>query len=243
MVKKMMSETDKREQAERVPVTHHKVLNLFGLLTIENKTDVLAFAAFLLALVSAVYQLTEYLKGPVVRLFHPDYIMIEKRMGPDGSWSISIVAPMSYANMGGVGYTGTVRKEIVRFQLGSKTYEYVWQEFVDTTSKGKDLIENKLTAVHPFPISGGSSESHETRFTPNRQRCPNNDRECLNKNFLSPEDFFNEANKLKQLHFEFTADVFPKKTTLAACVIDIGPYLWSGLATNGWITLPCWQSK
>jgi hypothetical protein len=222
---------------------NNKVWNLFGLFSIERKTNVLAFAAFLIAIVSATYQLTNYLKGPDVILFSPDQIMLEKRESTEDEMLLGIVAPMSYVNTGGAGYNGTVHREIIRFQLGAKIFEYTWQEFGRSTSEGRELIFNTMGEARPFPVNGGSSDSHETRFAPRRPRCPTHDRDCLNSNFLSTETFFDKTNGLKKLRFEFIADVFSEDRICAACEIDIDPSLWASLAINQWVTFPCWKAS
>lgn len=202
----------------------------------------LAFAAFLIALVSALYQLTTYLKGAKVQLFHPDRIMLEMRQNPGDTSVLGVVAPMSYVNTGGAGYNGVVRRELVRFQLDRQKYVYAWQEFVSSTSQGKQLILTTQEEAHPFQVNGGSAKSHETRFTPDRPRCPNQDRQCLNSNFLTTDDFFEKAHQLDQMRFEFVADVFSKDRIRAACVVDLHPGFWDELGEKGWATLPCWKS-
>ena len=220
-----------------------KPWSLLGLILVERKTDILALAAFLVALASSIYQISSYLQGPEIRLFPPDQIMFEKREGPGEKQLLGIVAPMNYVNTGGAGYNGIVRREVIRFNLEATPYKYIWQEFGKSTSTGKKLKFESLGEAQPFSVSGGSSISHETRFGPYRPRCKDLDRDCLNKNFLTVESFFDAIKRMKQLKIEFAAQIYSDKETCVSCVIDIDPSLWSYLADPGWVTVSCWENE
>jgi len=48
------------------------ISSILGIIKIERKTDILSLAAFLIALTSALFQASAYLRGAEVELFSPD---------------------------------------------------------------------------------------------------------------------------------------------------------------------------
>ncbi len=223
----------------------HNTIKMLGL-DIERKTDILALAAFLIAVGGIVFQITNYFRGPVIRLFPPDQVVIRKLKYPNGEEFIGIVARMAYVNSGQTGYNGIIRRELVRFKLDGTVYEQVWHSFVSTDSIGDELVENRTIEAKPVPVNAASSESHETAFVPRRVRCLAEALDCnSNANFLTWEEFLIKLEKLKlrQLRFDFEAEIYDEPPIRVACIIDIDTTLKTGLIDRGWHAPSCWNVK
>jgi len=135
---------------------------------IERKTDILAFAAFLIALSGVFLQVSSFFRGPVVRIFSPPQILIRKADPfPSGRVPVRFAALVAYVNDGDAGYNATIRRELLHYELESQTYTQEWQEFIasDLAADGK-LQMNPKGVAQPMVLNAGSSMSHETYFTP-----------------------------------------------------------------------------
>ena len=109
-------------------------------LEIERKTNIIALAAFFLALGGVLFQTIAYFRGPEVNLFPPDQIVLRAQVyPPDNQKYMTLIARMAYVNTGQPGYNGTLRREAVRLRLDTQDYEWVWHRFLSTDAKGTEL--------------------------------------------------------------------------------------------------------
>jgi hypothetical protein len=144
---------------------------------IERKTDVLAFAAFLLSLSSIVYQIVVFLTGPQVTLAKPRQVVAYMHAAPDTNERyLTLISTLAYVNSGQSQNSAVVMKESISFTLGERLepYVYTWHEFVSlkfaAPSLKADNPENRkielvnLQTAAPFVVPGGGAEAHETLF-------------------------------------------------------------------------------
>ena len=214
-------------------------------LEIERKTDIIALAAFFLALGGVLFQTLAYFRGPVIHLFPPDQVVLHAQSyPPDHQQFMTLIARLAYVNTGQLGYNGTLRREAVRLQLESQDYEWTWQRFLSTDAKGAELqIEDKGEAK-PLPVNAGSSESHETKFVPRRRRCPPAQADCdTNANFLTKEQLLAALEQPGPLRFTFITEVYGEPPIAVTCAIDVDAGLRMALKNHDWATGSCWEVK
>jgi hypothetical protein len=191
-------------------------MRIFGI-EIENKTDILAFAAFVISMISIISQITMMIRGPEVHLFAPDQVMIHFEEYPEGKRYARIAARMAYVNRGAASYNDIVQLETVSFKLGDNTYTQVWQHFIQNIHEEEHVLLIEKTSVLPTPVNGGSLSAHETYFAP---RPDLNTTIAQNKNFLEKATFLKALQNQDQIAFEFKAQTYADGWERVECVID-----------------------
>ncbi|MBT3534188.1 MAG: hypothetical protein HN478_09935 [Rhodospirillaceae bacterium] len=211
---------------------------------IEKRTDFLALAAFIIALLGALYQVFGFLKGADVKLFSPPQVLMLSSANSAGEQVVQIHARMALVNSGEPGYHASVSSMNVRFQLGGKTYEQNWQLFQTYDNKQDVLVPHFVSDARPFPIKAGSADSHETLFAPHPIRCRDRDEICNKwKNIIYFRDFLAAIEKLHELAFTFTAEIFGESRVSITCVVDMDDDVRDNLIFNGWSAPICWPVK
>src|SRR5262245_59350604 len=113
-------------------------INLLGI-QIERKTDILAFAAFLLSLSSIAYQGASMLRGARVTLLAPRQVTIYLRQfGHESEDYLTFLTSMEYVNSGPPGMNDVVAEESVSFTLAGRSYTHVWHQFVSAVDRKEE---------------------------------------------------------------------------------------------------------
>lgn len=213
-------------------------------LEVEPRTDIIALAAFFLALSGVLFQTVAYFRGPEIQLFAPDQVALYAQAYPDKQQYMTLITSLAYVNTGQPGYNGTLRREAVRLRLGERDYEWVWHRFVSTDAKGVELQVVDKGEARPLPVAAGSSESHETEFRPRRQRCQPEQSDCdTNANFLTLEQLLAAMERQGQLRFTFSTEVYGEQPVTVTCAVDVDAGLRLALRENGWAASSCWEVK
>lgn len=223
-----------------------KPFRFLGLLEIERKTDILALAAFLLALGGVVFQTYHFFRGASVTLFSPEQITLVayRYKAPDGPVHLRIASRMAYVNAGQMGYTAVIKRESVRFALTGHVYEQYWQAFTALDAEGQALKTNFQSDAHPQPIEGGSAVSHETYFAPRTVPCRKEDSGCRSgRNFLTLDDFVKSVAPGRELKFELRAELYGDKNQQAACTVNLGEDVLRKLREKGWVAPRCKEDQ
>jgi hypothetical protein len=221
-----------------------RVWNLLGL-EIARKTELLAFAAFLLSLSAAVWQVVNYFKGPVVRIFASDQVSITTNTALGRTYEaekkmVRFVATMSYVNEGDVGRSGTVRREYLRFAVKDRTYEHRWYEFVSSDIKGGKLQVERISEARPLTLLGGGSASHETLFAPWETECAAQKMGCdTGANFVSWDKFLEDIKATKRVVISTSADVYLRSSVSASCIIALRDWEIEILEKEELLTATC----
>jgi hypothetical protein len=215
----------------------------FPFLEIERKTDLLAFAALLIALSSVIYQIHGFFKGPDVKMFPPEQVFIKAFSYYQGAgFYVRFGARLAYVNEGRLGYNDVLRKESMFFSLGGKEYEQTWQAFESFDLKENELISHHISNAHPIPINAGSAVSHETYFAPWPVRCPKAVQKCDKwKNYLKWDDFVKKLESVQELTFRFKSETYSGSTLTTECTIDIDEAFIKGLKKRKWHAPSCWS--
>ena len=224
------------------PQTEAFRVPLIGLL-LERKTDILAAAAFLMALVGALAQLYYLWVGARVTLFAPEQVVMTFQELPDGRHLFRIGARMAYVNTGRPGYNATLRKETVSFQLGNKTFLHTWQSERQFSDAGEKLRAQYIAEARPIPITAGGSVSREIYFAPWPERCRMAQKNCdRDRQYLFEDDAIRLLATTPALKLTFSSSLFGDDEPLTvSCTVEISPAVMSGLMRKGWAAPPCWS--
>lgn len=231
-------------QPSRKSSRGHLTIPLLGL-QVERRTDLLAAAAFLMALASAIAQLYYSWIGAKVELFAPEQVTLILHDYGSGQHYLRIGARMAYVNAGRPGYNATVRREAVKFNLTGRTYEQVWQSEHQFSQLGNRLTDKYLAEARPFPINAGSSVSREVYFAPHQVRCSTKETTCdPDTQYLDAKSAIDAVSSLKTLRVTFLSWVFGEDEPLSvSCTLDISDPVVDGLVLNRWAAPNCWSDK
>lgn len=218
-------------------------------LKVSYETSLLTLITFLISIASLVWQIVNYFEGPQVRLIAADQITIGssgavKFPNRDGGPFVHFIAQMSYVNSASSGYNATIRVERIRITIGGqKPFEYRWYRFVSRDADGADgsqLVVNKISEAHPFPVTAGSSQSRETLFQPWQKDCAATDNSCQwDENYIDWTAFIDRFGKTRTAEFEFIAEIYGQKPTSATCIVTMSEERFADLKSRKWGSPVC----
>lgn len=214
--------------------------SIFGI-HVERKTDILAGVAFLLALGSAVVQISFAIAGARTQLFPPDSVVLTFWDYGNDSHYLRIGAPMSYVNKGRIGYNSVVTFEAVEFSLGNSLRRQVWGGEYDLQPEGSNLTAERKGASAPFPVNGGSAVSHFVLFASAPTNCSDEDSSCGRfMNYLNKSEFLNHISQSTELVFTFYSHILGvRQEEMVRCTVSINQAFFDNLIFNSWISVPC----
>jgi hypothetical protein len=211
-------------------------------LEISRRTDILALAAFLISLSGLLYQVSMFVRGPVVTLYPPQQVLIFADTPSPGSEAIvRFNARMTYVNTGEVGHNVVVKKERLTFKLGDEKLLQEWESFTTAVPRGSELTWNKQDDAHPVPVNAKSSESHQTSFTPYPVRGIGQDDNRKFAYYLSWDEFIQKLARQEKLELEWVAEIYgSSKVHRATCWLEFDQHTKAHLAQKKWEAMACW---
>lgn len=219
-------------------------MKIFGL-EIENRTDVLAFAAFLLSIATILNQLSSFIEGPEIKLHNSDRVLFKSEaFEENGTNYLRLGAALAYTNSGASGYNAALIGETVNYSIGKKTYSQKWQRFITF-----DVDRKKLVAINSKPavaatISAGDAIAHDTYFAPFRKQCEASQSQCLSKqwdNYLPFKMFLNQIQNDKKIKLEFIGHIHGHSDEKTTCAVIVDNNMIEKLTKNGWYSASCWS--
>jgi hypothetical protein len=162
-----------------------------GLFLIERKTDVIAFVALILSLISFMLALAWVFQRPDPVIIPPRGIDLFGMSHPGrDQQTLGLSAVVSYANRGGVDQPWIVLDEQVHFQLeeGGPRLTLTGGGHSVSVAVEDRLIElsEQSRPASPFRIPGGDVVAHPTDFMPERQPAASGD---VDRDYLGTYDF------------------------------------------------------
>ncbi|MCK1705033.1 hypothetical protein IVA86_27405 [Bradyrhizobium sp. 146] len=210
-----------------------------------KSTDLAGLAAFALSIFGYAWYIANWVKGADVQFFPPDQVElrcseVEANECTAESKVTITASTMSYVNRGDPAYNAVLRREQVEAKFGDKQIVLDWTYFSDISSTS---APQKVAT--PRVISGGQSESHETRFYP-RLSCAGDN--CDRSNFLAWSELLKVINQkdspLKSISMKFLVTLFDSEKRIEkSCVVTIDQGSREQFAKQGAKlfakTLPC----
>jgi hypothetical protein len=180
---------------------------------------IIAAIALAISVFGGLYQLDQMIKGPHVKLYAPDQVLLsiyypcENKDSKDCRPYLRIGADMNYTNT--AAYGAIVVGECVSFRL-DKEYVQTWEDFVRFEHPAIhrfDLKTTMLSQAHPIEVKPKNTLSHETYFDPKQRTCLHDGKSSSeaknNQNYLSFQDFSKKlypySRKHKHIEFHFVA--------------------------------------
>lgn len=218
----------------------------FFRIELDRKTDLVALAAFFLSIGGILYQVYLITRGAEVVQFPPEQIAFYAEKSGNVDY-VNAGAAMSYVNKGKGDKSAVVKMERLSFELGGKSYELKWQNFVEYSSQGnQQKVENPKPAV-PAIIKSGEAITHETHFAPRSVPVENGSVSVIYKNFLRWDQFLSELEKLDKVNVRIISEFYDMKDKEINVYVRITPVAINSLKTNRWDAISCWpitnQSK
>lgn len=205
-------------------------------------SDLLAAAAFILALMSAAVHVIYFARGARVQLFAPDLAVLILEENPvNGERYLRIAARMAYANTGRIGYNDTIHREEVELSFGDENYRQFWQSEQHITAANGKLIQKYLNEAGPFPIVAGSSVSREVYFAPVPERCDGGTSSCEEyRQFIPAHKAIGLIKNHERMKLTFKSHLLSQQEPLISeCEIDIGQEVAFMLLNNTWLSMRC----
>ena len=214
---------------------------------VDRRTDILAAATFLLALLVALMQAYSFIQGARVSFVPPDRLFIildPVGLSDSDERFVHLAAEMGYFNSGKQGYDEAVRNESVSFELQGQKYTLVAlaeYKFSDE-NHDKKLEKQLLNASRVAPIQAGSAVSRQMYFAPHSVDCETSDKDCKpGENYLSKDQFLSALNNTPSITFSFSAELISgQKPQANSCKSDFPSNLIDQLDRHAWIIVPCW---
>jgi hypothetical protein len=221
--------------------------NFLGL-RVDRKTEIIALSAFALSISGILWQVANFARGAVVRLFPSDQIVIASTNALGRSYSgsenlLALIATMSYVNEGDVGHNAVVRKERIEFLIGGdRKAEHQWYEFVSSDVKDEKLEIKKEGDARPFSVNAGSATSHETLFAAWEIFCNTGQSSCVpTANFVIWSDFLGAIKTNSSMPITAIADIYSAKSLNASCEIRLRAWEIEVLEKEQFISVACFE--
>ncbi len=207
----------------------------------ERNIDILALLGFLIAAVTAGYNVVGALRGHETILFPPDQILILAASYPKSAQEyFRINARMAYVNTGQPGYNSVVAIERVKFSIGSEDFEQIGLTYESFRIEDGKLVSGSFSDAKPIAVNAGSTESHETYFGPQAVACKTDELGCNRDiNFLAWENFLLLIDTAKEIRFTFLASLHDDRDLIQMCTVTVDDATFINLATRRFDSVLC----
>jgi hypothetical protein len=217
-------------------------------LQIARKTEFLALAAFVLSISGVLWQIMNFARGAVVRVFPSDQILMTStdKLGRNYSGQenlLALAATMTYVNEGDVGHNAIIRRENIQFALPDRQVEHQGYQFVSSDIEDGKLSLKRVSEARPFPVNAGSATSHETLFTAWEIDCQSGQKSCNPAgNFVLWNDFVQVLKKSRNIAFKTSSDIYSGSPVSATCEVRVRDWEIPILENEQWLVAVCHES-
>jgi len=199
---------------------------------IERKTDILAFAAFVISLGGLTAQVINFVKGSDVQLKTPSQILISSKPKKQGHYTL-MSAKLAYFNNGSPGYNDVTKSEDIYFTIGHQNIHLTAQNYIATEDKEGKLITTKISDADPVQIKSGDLVVHETHFYPWPSKTKDK-----SKNFIQYSEFIRLLKKQPELIINFKIKTYKNKKFNFSCKLITQDFIIP-LEQKGWSAPVC----
>jgi hypothetical protein len=242
-LKDVLSSKAKDAEADKAP---ERWVSFLGFVIV-TKADLLAASAFLLSLISIIYQTSAWLKGPSPSFYPPDLVYVFFDQYANNRTVVRFASPLAFVNTADTGHDAVVRDISLQATATGLDIAQEWLSFVTIQRDGTKLFVSPKEAAHPFPVVAGSAASNAVSFAPFEQSCPQSGatldpvHTCVpDRYFVSDTDFLNKIAGTDTLTLKFIARfVGFGKPLVASCTISTGPAFRQYISENDWFAARC----
>lgn len=200
---------------------------------IKKKTDILAFAAFIMSLGSLIIQFKYLIQGSKLVFESPKNVLIMT----DANNDIRLSAKLTYFNEGSPDYHAIVKSEEAHIEFPNKTIiltasSYIRSEENKENKDDKPKIRKKSDA-DPVQVKSGDTVSHETYFVPFPTNTDNPD-----QNFIKYPDFISLIEQYEQVDIRFISLDNKNKTREDICTLKT-KYFIKSFKRKKWSSTVC----
>ena len=220
----------------------------------DGKLNLLALTSFVLSLIALSHQFWGFLRGPVVFQHPPPLITLTKyNFGTKDIplEFVNIEAPITYTNLGEIGYNDIVAHQTVSFTgPGDATISMTAYNFFDSFDPPADNPNGPinyvgLKAAGPRVVPARDSITNGIRYISKNIDCSSSPLSQCNPahNFVAFDNkFFEFLSKNQTIKFSFEAkQLGNKKQFKSTCYILTNQIDMTKLKSSGWITLDCYE--
>ena len=233
-------------------------IRFFGL-SIKRETEVLALAAFILALASSGYTFYSYLIGERITIVAVDEVTIFENICAPGK-PLQFAVPFIYVNKAGKDYSGVVLRSGLRAEilegteytfLGGFAVERIRNKVDDISQVDcKKLPNDELVALRrltiratgspkPLVVGGASAASQELMLAVVEKSCAY-EIDCDKQEFPpSFESFRKRHEKLDSVKLTLFGNVDGEREESFICTVKLSNAAKNQLKTGRWLNLPC----
>lgn len=192
---------------------------LFGIV-IERKTDVLAFAAFLISIGSLTAQFVNLVRGPDIVVEGPKLVTFYSDRATDNKQYLRVFAGFTYLNTGSPGYDDILKSERADVLVDDVVISLQAKNYIETSSDPNNKKNMTLKIVDdalPIALKSGAVLSHETEF----MSFPGqNLRDGVNFSEMDP--FLGLLAASSSLVVRFTVETYEGQVIVRECVLKAG---------------------
>lgn len=236
----------------------NRQLHLLGL-TVKRETEILALAAFLLALASSVYAVYSYLIGEEIRIVAVDEVTIFENICSQDK-SLQFAVPFVYVNKASKDYSGVVLRSGLRLEIVEGVeYTFLGAFIVERTSNKisdvatvdcEKLPDDEWTALRrltirtigspkPLIVGGSSAASQELLLSVVDKSCDYGI-DCDKQEFPPRfESFRKRYEGLDVIKLTLFGNVDGEREVSFVCTVKLSPEAKHQLKTGRWLNLPC----
>jgi hypothetical protein len=213
----------------------------FGMIFV-RKADLLAAAAFILAIGSAMYQVGGYLWGAHLHIYAPDRVLIFFDRYADQQVVTRVAGQLTFTNTGHQGRNGTVRDVWVDLTGPGLSTRQHWISFPKITRDGERLNIDQVEDAYPLLVPGEGTVSKLMGFAPRVDDCRDRPGCAATSQYLSQSRALAAlaAHIGSALRLEFHAATFQHGALKAdTCEVRVTETLVTYLAANDWYMARC----
>jgi len=205
---------------------------IFGI-EIERKTDILAFAAFIISVSSLVAQGVNLVRGPEILLEPPKQVLLRGESYPDQRVYTRIAATLVYLNKGSPGYDDIVREETAIIEVGDTRFTLHGQDYVSTGVREGGFYLDKKSDADPVQIASGSVVTHENYFAPWPEKGA-----TPSQNYIEFTRFLALLAKETEVNITFISKTFGGTVNEQQCTLRVKEFS-EHLKRKGWSAPVC----
>jgi hypothetical protein len=218
-------------------------------LEFDGKLNLLALTSFILSVIALTNQFLGYVKGAQVELLPPQTVVIRAVTYPSipNSDFLVMEAPLTYTNVGAVGYNAIVRNKDSSFMIADRPRKHVaFIHFVDVDDRKTSLTTEPeyrgVEAAGPKVVPAQGALTHWTSFIPKNIVCdaePSTKCDALANSVPMTEENRQSLKSSSRIDLTFSVEVVGRKLRKSVSCWINGTYIDPTIREKHFSSLDC----